>query len=144
MKRNKRRVKTPTRGAHRFPLSCVSFSFSFRFSLILIKNLQPDEQGRLFVHGLLTASLPTRIGSRMNVWAHEMTCQWTRPVYTGETVQCVVRVDALDPSERGTRMRVSICCTNANAEIVLQGHCTGVSPFPMSRLSEMSVADLSD
>ena len=30
-------------------------------------HLQPDEQGRLFVHGLLTASLPTRIGSRMNV-----------------------------------------------------------------------------
>ncbi len=103
----------------------------------------PDADGRLFVHGLLTASLPTRIGSRMNIWAQEMTCQWVRPVYTDEAIQCVVGVEELTPSERGTWMRVSIQCTNPAGQVVLQGHCQGMSPYALAQLSEMSVSDLS-
>lgn len=32
-------------------------------------HISPDEQGRLFIHGLLTATLPTKIGGDYNVLA---------------------------------------------------------------------------
>ena len=38
-----------------------------------VHHVTPDEQGRLMVHGLLTATVPTKIGGDMNFIARELT-----------------------------------------------------------------------
>lgn len=50
-----------------------------------IHHLTPDEQGRLVVQGLLTATLPTKVGGDNNVLARTMNFEFTRPVFTGDT-----------------------------------------------------------
>ena len=108
------------------------------------QHQQPDAQGRLIVHGLLTASLPTRIGSRMHIWAREMTCQWRRPVYTDQPIVCVVRVEEMSASARGTRMCVSMQCLDPDGHLVMSGECRGTSPLSLAELQGLSVSALSD
>lgn len=48
-----------------------------------IHHRTPDEQGRLVIQGLLTASLPTKVGGNHNVLARNMNFEFLRPVYTG-------------------------------------------------------------
>ncbi len=52
------------------------------------RHTEPDESGRLMVHGLLTGSLLTKIGGDLEMLAREMTFEFRRPVYTGDTVVC--------------------------------------------------------
>jgi acyl dehydratase len=95
---------------------------------------EPDAQGRLVVHGLLTASLPTRLGSTMNIWAREMTCMWHRPVFTDEAITCEVTIESMRATEHGTQMSVSLRCFNAARDDVLTGECRGTSPLSMDEL----------
>ena len=46
-------------------------------------HLQPDAQGRLMAHGLLTATIPTKIGGDMNFIAREMTFNFTGRSFLG-------------------------------------------------------------
>ena len=55
-----------------------------------IHHLVPDDKGRLMAHGLLTATLPTKIGGDINFIAREMTFQFHRPVFAGDTIECEV------------------------------------------------------
>jgi 3-hydroxybutyryl-CoA dehydratase len=48
-------------------------------------HVTPDEQGRLVIQGLLTATLPTKIGGDNNVLARTMNFDFLRPVFTGNT-----------------------------------------------------------
>ena len=64
-------------------------------------HLDPDDEGRLLVHGLLTASLATEIGGRYNVLARTMTYEFRRPVYTGETVQCAATFTTVERRDDG-------------------------------------------
>ena len=49
-------------------------------------HLVPDDQGRLMAHGLLTATLPTRIGGDMNFIAQQMMFEFHRPVFAGDEI----------------------------------------------------------
>src|SRR5258705_11203924 len=53
-------------------------------------HLVPDDRGSLMAHGLLTATLPTKIGGDMNLIAREMLFRFHRPVFAGDTIECVV------------------------------------------------------
>lgn len=90
-------------------------------------HLNPDEQGRLVVQGLLTATLPTKIGGDYNVLARTMNFEFLRPVFTGDTIECIVTIEKL--VEKGNN-RLSICttfqCTNQNERQVLSGSFAGV------------------
>lgn len=50
--------------------------------------MEKDEQGRLMVHGLLTASIGTKIGGDLNYIARNMNLDFLRPVFTGDTITC--------------------------------------------------------
>ena len=47
-------------------------------------HTEPDENGRLVVQGLLTATLPTKIGGDLSYLARTMEFDSLSPVYTGE------------------------------------------------------------
>src|SRR6266704_1038905 len=69
-----------------------------------IHHIMPDEQGHLMVHGLLTATIPTKIGGDMNFIARELTFQFHRPVFAGDTIRCEVTLAELEPADGHVRV----------------------------------------
>ena len=91
-----------------------------------VHHVTPDEQGRLMVHGLLTATLPTKVGGDMNFIAREMRFQFHRPVFAGDTVICVVTLVELEPADKYANVRSEFVCRNQNGKEVMSGHALGV------------------
>jgi 3-hydroxybutyryl-CoA dehydratase len=89
-------------------------------------HLMPDEQGRLMAHGLLTATLPTKIGGDMNFIARELTFRFHRPVFAGDTIVCEVELVELEPDEQFTRVVSKWVCRNQHAKEVMTGEARGV------------------
>jgi 3-hydroxybutyryl-CoA dehydratase len=82
--------------------------------------------GPVMVHGLLTATMPTKVGGDMDYVAREMTFEFPRPVHTGETVTCEVTVEDVTDGEGRTELAASYVCTNEDDEVVLRGDTEGV------------------
>src|SRR2546423_14235840 len=93
-------------------------------------HVLPDEQGRLMVQGLLTATLPTKIGGDLNVIAREMVFEFHRPVFTGDTIRCEVTIAGLERVEGRTNMTATWVCRNQHGREVLTGHVHGVVRAP--------------
>ena len=91
-----------------------------------VHHLVPDEQGRLMAHGLLTATLPTRIGGDMNFIARDLTFQFHRPVFAGDTIVCEVELVELEPAEQFTRVVTKWVCRNQHGKEVMTGEGRGV------------------
>jgi 3-hydroxybutyryl-CoA dehydratase len=90
-------------------------------------HIHPDEQGRLVIQGLLTATLPTKIGGENNVLARTMNFEFLRPVFTGDTILCEVKIEKLEPKENNrTSIIATFLCTNQNEKQVLRGSFAGV------------------
>lgn len=95
-----------------------------------VHHVTPDEQGRLMVHGLLTATLPTKIGGDMNFIARDLRFQFHRPVFAGDTVTCEVTIVGLEPAEKYTNVRSEFVCRNQLGKEVMTGHAQGVIRQP--------------
>lgn len=90
-------------------------------------HLHPDEQGRLVVQGLLTATLPTKIGGDYNVLARTMNFEFLRPVFTGDTILCEATIEQFEKQEKNrTAIMSTFSCTNQNKKEVLRGNFAGV------------------
>jgi 3-hydroxybutyryl-CoA dehydratase len=92
-----------------------------------IHHLTPDEQGRLVVQGLLTATLPTKVGGDHNVLARTMNFEFFRPVFTGDAIICEVKIEKYERQENNrTAISASFICKNQNEKDVLKGEFAGV------------------
>ena len=91
-----------------------------------LHHMQPDEQGQLIVHGLLTATLPTKIGGDLNYIARQMTFEFLRPVFTGDSIRCEVTITHLEQRESRTNMAAKWVCFNQQGKEVLAGHTHGI------------------
>jgi len=89
-------------------------------------HLQPDERGRLMVHGLLTATLPTKIGGDINFIAREMTFQFHRPVFSGDTVRCEVTIAELTETAEYQQLTSTWVCRNQHGKEVMSGRASGI------------------
>ncbi|MET0649064.1 MAG: MaoC family dehydratase N-terminal domain-containing protein [Pyrinomonadaceae bacterium] len=89
-------------------------------------HLRPDESGRLMVHGLLTATLPTKVGGDINFIARQLTFRFLRPVYSGDTVRCEVKIEALTDAGAYTQLKSSWVCRNQHGKEVMTGEAEGV------------------
>jgi hypothetical protein len=49
------------------------------------RHTEPDDDGRVMVQGLLTATMPTKLGGDREVMAPKMEFEFLQPVYTGES-----------------------------------------------------------
>ena len=74
------------------------------------RHTEPDEEGRLLVHGLLTASLQTGIGGDLEVLASRMEFQFRRPVYTGDTVRCTWTNERVEDRPNGVELVADVTC----------------------------------
>jgi len=94
----------------------------------------PDEDGRLLVHGLLTATMPTKIGGDLDVLARTMEFDFHRPVYTDQRIVCEVTVETVDRDDDSTgdgdagraEIEADIACHRDGDEVVLTGGFEGV------------------
>ncbi|GAK00669.1 MaoC family protein [Geomicrobium sp. JCM 19055] len=87
----------------------------------------PDQEGRLVIQGLLTATMPTKIGGENNVLARTMTFDFKKPVYSEDTILCKVTINKLEEKENGrTSISASFTCINQHDLEVLEGTFTGV------------------
>lgn len=92
-----------------------------------IHHITPDEQGRLVVQGLLTATLPTKVGGDNNVLARTMNFEFLRPVFTGDTIICEVKIEKYERQENNrTAILATFLCKNQNEKVVLKGNFSGV------------------
>ncbi len=88
-------------------------------------HLVPDENGRLMAHGLLTATLPTKIGGDMNFIARQMTFEFHRPVFAGDTIECEVTLAELEAGDQYTRVTAQCVCRNQSGKEVMTGQARG-------------------
>lgn len=79
--------------------------------------------GRRNIPGLLTASMATHIGGMLGFLAAEMTFQFLKPVYVGDTITCVCTVDKKDEARQQVYCTVSY--TNQDGVEVLRGSFRG-------------------
>jgi acyl dehydratase len=89
-------------------------------------HVEPDDEGRLLVHGLLTATLPTQVGGSHDVLAHEMAFGFHRPVRTGERITCEVTYTNVEAAGDDVRVQAEFTCENEAGETVLTGSYAGV------------------
>ncbi|MHB2018275.1 MAG: hotdog family protein [Candidatus Xenobia bacterium] len=91
-----------------------------------IHHLQPDPQGRRMVQGLLTATLPTRVGGQLNYLARHMDFNFVRPVFVGDTIRCAVTLQRYEPAADRIDVEARFECTNQHGKVVLTGATQGI------------------
>ena len=89
-------------------------------------HVTPDEQGRLVIQGLLTATLPTKVGGDHNVLARTMNFEFLRPVFTGDTIICEVTIERFEKQDNRTSIAAAFLCINQKQKEVLKGNFAGV------------------
>lgn len=95
-----------------------------------VHHVTPDEQGRLMVQGLLTATLPTKIGGDLNFLARELTFEFYRPVFAGDTIRCEVMTTSVDEREGNIYLGFKWVCRNQDGKEVMTGRGRGVIRSP--------------
>ena len=75
--------------------------------------------------GLLTATLPTKIGGDLNFVAHEMTFNFLRPVFANDTIECQVTITDLHEERDLTNVSSNWICVNQRGKEVMKGHAVG-------------------
>ena len=91
-----------------------------------VHHVELDEQGRLMVQGLLTATLPTKLGGDLNFLAREMLLEFLRPVFTGDRIDCVSTATRVEGQPGRTYAEFAISCTNQAGKEVLRGTVKGI------------------
>ncbi|HET8913693.1 MAG TPA: enoyl-CoA hydratase [Ktedonobacteraceae bacterium] len=91
-----------------------------------IHHLEEDEQGRVMLQGLLTATLPTKLGGDLNYIARTLTFEFLRPVFTGDTIRCDNIITSYDVTDGRINMSAHYTCINQHGKEVLRGDTSGV------------------
>lgn len=89
-------------------------------------HTEPDDEGRLFVQGLLTGSLMTKIGGDLSFIARTMDFEFRRPVFTGETITCEWTVESKTEREDRYLLDNAVVFFNERGEIVVDAGTSGL------------------
>ena len=89
-------------------------------------HVEPDEDGRVLVHGLLRALLPTQIGGDRNFLATRMAYEFHRPVRTGEEITCELTTDAVAERDDRYEIQSSAVCRNGAGDVTTTAEFEGV------------------
>lgn len=89
-------------------------------------HTEPDEEGRLVVQGLLTATIPTKIGGDLEYIARTMEYDFRRPVYTGEKITCEWTTESVTEREDRYEASGTAICRNEEDVVVMSGYFEGL------------------
>ncbi|WP_122090359.1 FAS1-like dehydratase domain-containing protein [Halalkalicoccus subterraneus] len=90
------------------------------------RHTEPDEDGQVMVQGLLTATLPTKMGSDNEVLASTMEFNFHQPVYTGEPITCRSTYDTVVERDDRYEFTSDVVCENTDGETVLTSAAEGI------------------
>jgi acyl dehydratase len=88
-------------------------------------HLHRDAQGRLVAHGLLTATLPTKLGGDLDYIAREMHFEFLRAVYGGDELACTGTVAGVIEQKARLKVKFEFEIVNQRGELVLKGKTAG-------------------
>ena len=91
-----------------------------------VHHVQPDSKGRIMVQGLLTATIPTKLGGEINYIAREMTFRFIRPVFVGDRVKCEAVVTKAESQGDHLDVSFEMTCHNQLGKEVLSGKTSGI------------------
>lgn len=89
-------------------------------------HIRPDSQGRIMLHGLLTATVPTKLGGDLNYIAREITYEFLRPAFAGDTIRCDSVVTSVEQGEGHLKTAMEFVCYNQHGKEVLRGKTRGI------------------
>lgn len=89
-------------------------------------HMEYDENGRLMVHGLLTASIGTKVGEELHYIARELVSEFIRPVFAGDTITCELTLTNIEQMEGYKKVSIESVYRNQNEKTVLVGTSYGV------------------
>ncbi|GAB6491051.1 maoC family protein [Bacillus sp. UMTAT18] len=89
-------------------------------------HMEYDENGRLMVHGLLTASIGTKVGEELHYIARELVSEFIRPVFTGDTITCELTLTNVEQMEGYKKVSIESVYRNQDEKTVLVGTSYGV------------------
>ena len=90
------------------------------------RHTEPDDDGRVMVQGLLTATMPTKMGGDNEVLARSMEFEFLQPVYTGEPITCRSTYDTVVERDDRYEFTSDVVCENADDEAVLSAAIEGL------------------
>ncbi len=91
-----------------------------------VHHVELDAVGRLMVQGLLTATLPTKLGGDLDYLARDMRFEFLRPVFTGEEILCSIVCSRAERQPGRTYAEFAGTCTNPEGKEVLRISVSGV------------------
>lgn len=89
-------------------------------------HLDEGAASPVMVHGLLTATLPTKLGGDIDYVARRLTFEFARPVVTGQRVTCELTVESVDEREDRWELPTRFVCTLDDGTVVMRGSSDGV------------------
>ncbi|MDM5195361.1 MaoC/PaaZ C-terminal domain-containing protein [Bacillus hominis] len=89
-------------------------------------HMEYDENGRLMVHGLLTASIGTKVGEELHYIARELVSEFIRPVFTGDTITCELTLTNIEQMEGYKKVSIESVYRNQQEKTVLVGTSYGI------------------
>lgn len=89
-------------------------------------HVEYDENGRLMVHGLLTASIGTKVGEELHYIARELVSEFIRPVFTGDTITCELTLTNVEQMEGYKKVSIESVYRNQDEKTVLVGTSYGI------------------
>ncbi|EMA52884.1 FAS1-like dehydratase domain-containing protein [Halococcus thailandensis] len=92
------------------------------------QHVERDAEGRLMAQGLLTATLPTKLGGDIDYIAHTLEFEFVRPVFAGDTITCESEIRSLTETDDRTLMESAFVCHNGDGEVVMRGESEGMIP----------------
>lgn len=90
-----------------------------------VHHVAPGEAGRLMLHGLLIATMPTKLGGDLNFIARKMDFDFLSPAYTGDRLVCCGKIEAVQERRARWKVGFSFEVTNQNGKAVMRGKSSG-------------------
>lgn len=90
-------------------------------------HVEPDDDGRVVVHGLLLAVLPTQVGGDRDFLATRMVYEFHRPVHTGEEIARELTTDAVTLREDRFELTSSAVSRNEAGDTAMTAEFEGIT-----------------
>ncbi|WLR42411.1 enoyl-CoA hydratase [Bacillus carboniphilus] len=89
-------------------------------------HMECDESGKLMVHGLLTASIGTKIAGDLNYIGSMLYTEYFRPVFSGDTIECELNIIKVEELEGIQKVSLESVYKNQKGKIVMQAKSEGI------------------
>lgn len=83
------------------------------------------KEERVMAHGLLVATLPTKLGGDINFIARDMHFEFLQAVYEGDRIECIAEITSWQELRSRIDCAFSFVCKNELGQRVMQGTSFG-------------------